>query len=143
MALYPKKKEKRSTTKQKRFVQYYEGDPVAAAKAAGYEAPHKAASVHMKNPVMISAIREREKANPDPRIMNRQERQILLTAIARDQKMGMPNRLKSIEMLCKMNGDFLIRHEVTESKEDVFRQEIRAAAIGFFNQTTQKERQTY
>jgi hypothetical protein len=57
----------------------------------------------------------------------------VLTTIARDEGAKNQDRIKSIETLCKITGDFIIKHEVGDSTQDALRQEVRQAAIDFFN----------
>ncbi len=95
------------------FIESYAGNATEAAVAAGYSV-HTARSQGQRlltNADIVKAIRERENKLLKPLIASRDERQELFTAIMRDTKERTSDRIKAGEALCKMNGDFLERHE--------------------------------
>jgi phage terminase small subunit len=119
--------------KQRKFIEYYDGNATKTAMIAGYKSPKYAANSLLKNELIIDKIREREKTNPDPLIATVVERKRFLTSVMRDEKQDMSHRIKSTELLCKMNADFTTKVEVADSTDDIFRREIRLAAMDYFN----------
>ena len=107
---------KKLTPKQQRFVLAYDGNGVAAARAAGYRGnDNTLASVSKENlqkPHIVRAIREREKMRMKQIILTRKERQIFWSATIRDENVPLRERLRASELLGRSEGDFLERHEV-------------------------------
>lgn len=101
------------TARQKRFVDAYEGNATAAARAAGFKNPNVYADDLMKNPRVIAAIQEREKERRSKIIATRDERLKHLTEIMRDLTQKTTDRLRAIEIMCRAEGDFIERQEIT------------------------------
>ena len=103
------------TARQKRFIDAYDGNATEAARAAGYSENKidNAAYKLMHTPVIMEAIREREKARSDAAIMTREERQKLWSDLARNVDETTRDRLRATELLGKSEGDFLDRQELT------------------------------
>ena len=101
------------TARQKRFVDAYEGNATAAARAAGFKNPNVYADDLMKNPRVIAAIQEREKERRSKIIATRDERLRRLTEIMRDDTQKTTDRLRAIEIMCRAEGDFIERQELT------------------------------
>lgn len=101
------------TARQKRFVDAYEGNATAAARAAGFKNPNVYADDLMKNPRVIAAIQEREKERRSKIIATRDERLRRLTEIMRDDTQKTTDRLRAIEIMCRAEGDFIERQEIT------------------------------
>lgn len=101
------------TARQKRFVDAYEGNATAAARAAGFKNPNVYADDLMKNPRVIAAIQEREKERRSKIIATRDERLRRLTEIMRDLTQKTTDRLRAIEIMCRAEGDFIERQEIT------------------------------
>lgn len=101
------------TARQKRFVDAYEGNATAAARAAGFKNPNVYADDLMKNPRVIAAIQEREKERRSKIIATRDERLRRLTEIMRDDTQKTTDRLRAIEIMCRVEGDFIERQEIT------------------------------
>jgi len=122
---------KRLTTKQQRFVDFYDGNATDAARKAGYKGNDATlAAVGLENPrkpYLVKAIQEREKKRNSQAIMDREERQKFWTKVARDEEiqkvavgMGeekkvveippkLSDRLRASELLGKSEGDFIER----------------------------------
>ena len=106
------------TEKQRRFVEAYlgkaSGNGTEAASLAGYDGDRKSLSViaanNLKKPSIRLAIEERTK--DDGTIASREERQQFLTRVMRTDFRKMPERLKAVELLCRMHGDFVEKHTV-------------------------------
>jgi hypothetical protein len=116
------------TTKQQRFVDFYDGNGEAAARKAGYKGSpaqlRVIASQNLTKFNISTAIREREQKRNMKDILTREERQILWTRIARgDERQEvtigkgenkhvvsippkMADRLRASELLGKSECDF-------------------------------------
>lgn len=122
----PNNPERELTLKQSRFVDAYlgkaNGNATEACVLAGYDGDRKSLAVigtnNLKKRIIRNAIEERTK--DDGAISSRDERQQFLTAIMRGEHRKMPERMKAVEMLCRMHGDFIERHSVdmTVSRKD-------------------------
>ena len=101
------------TPKQRRFVEAFQGNATAAAIAAGYsEKTAREQGRRLLTKVDIAdAIKKREDKTLAPLIASRGERQEKLTEIIRSLEEKTADRIKAIEILGKMNGDFLERVE--------------------------------
>ena len=123
------------TQKQRKFVDAYlgeaNGNGVEAAKIAGYEGGNLSvvACVTLKKPNVRLAIDERTK--DDGSIATRDERQAFLTRVMRTEHRKMPERMKAVELLCRMHGDFIERHKVDMT---VGRAEQKAEIVNFLDQ---------
>lgn len=101
------------TEKQRKYVEAYAGNGVAAAIAAGYS-PRSADKISrdlLRIPTIAAAIRDRERENIRPLIASRVERQEFWSNTMRDANEDARNRLKASELLGKSEGDFLDRIE--------------------------------
>lgn len=104
------------TIKQQRFIEAFNGNATAAARAAGYRHPDRIGSRLMTRPEIKSAILSREAAFTDETIATRAERQQFWSAVMRDDSVKLQDRLRASELLAKSEGDFLDRHELTGAK---------------------------
>ena len=96
------------------FIRLYEGDPLEAAKLAGYSAPWSAVKRLMKKPAIAEAVHDRERKTIEPLVASRIKRQEFWTNTMQDEKTNMANRLKASELLGKSEGDFIERHIVED-----------------------------
>ncbi|MGI6075498.1 MAG: terminase small subunit [Pyramidobacter sp.] len=103
------------TTRQRRFVDAYDGNATAAALAAGYSAKtaQRMGSENLSKPLVAEAIRARERKRASSAIATREERQAFWTATMRNVRAEMRDRLKASELLGKSEGDFIERQELT------------------------------
>lgn len=101
------------TSKQRIFVEAYQGNATEAALAAGYSAKNafKIGSELLQKSTIAKAIRSRETKRIKPLIANRQRRQQFWSSVMEDEEQPMKERLKASELLGKSEGDFLDRHE--------------------------------
>jgi len=78
---------KKLTTKQQRFVDFYDGNGYEAAKKAGYKGNYRTlvqtAKENLAKPYIAEAIAKREEKRNRKDIMSREERQAFWTKIAR------------------------------------------------------------
>lgn len=103
------------TTKQRRFVDAYDGNATQAAIAAGYS-PKTARAIGKENltkPLILAEIRRRDSIRSTPLIASRAERQQFWSSVMRDTEQQMRDRLKAAELLGKSEADFVERQEIT------------------------------
>ncbi|MCA9644748.1 MAG: terminase small subunit [Myxococcales bacterium] len=110
------------TQKQRLFVEAYvgpaKGNATEAARIAGYSGSDAVLAVtahgNLNNPKISDAI---QKAAPkvEP-VADREERMAWLSAIVRGEgeyaTASLSDRMRAAEMLAKMTGDFIQRHEI-------------------------------
>ena len=103
------------TTRQRRFVEAYDGNATQAAIAAGYS--EKTAEVigheNLRKPKILAEIKARETVRCTPLIASRAERQQFWSSVMRDKEQQMRDRLKAAELLGKSEADFVERQEIT------------------------------
>jgi phage terminase small subunit len=108
------------TEKQRRFVEAYvgeaQGNATRAAKLAGYSGKDDALAVRgaevVRNRKVQLAIEEARASVTSEAIATREERQTFLTRTMRDEGIEPKDRIKACEVLGKMQGDFIEKHEV-------------------------------
>ena len=110
---------KKLTTKQQRFVDFYDGNATEACRKAGYKGNentlNQMANKLVRNGKIKTAIEKREKLSNKRIIMDRESRQELWTMIALDKEERTETRLRASELLGKSEGDFIDRHELSGS----------------------------
>lgn len=99
--------------RQKKFAEYFVqcGNRTEAARKAGYSdsyAEHRADEL-WRNVEIQQYIRELSEKAQDERIMTARERQALLSDIARDEHEKTQDRVKAIDTLNKMTGEYTVR----------------------------------
>ncbi len=110
--------EKKLTPKQKAFIEHYAacGNATEAARLAGYS-NDKARIIGSQNLTKINiqaALGALTESSKRQRIATAVERQEFLTTMMRGEIECEPkDRIKACEVLGKMQGDFIDRHEVT------------------------------
>ena len=107
--------------KEKKFAEYMIkcGEPTEAALKAGYsEGTAKYASQWLKNPKspkykpeLVEYIKILADRLQDARIMTAKERQITLSDMAKDAENAPTDRIKAIDVLNKMTGEYLVKVE--------------------------------
>lgn len=118
------------TERQKRFAEYYAqcGNTVQSALRAGYSENYANARAHelLVNVGLAAYIRELSERAQDERIMTAKERQALLSDIAKDGGNDPADRIRAVDTLNKMTGEYVakIQAEVKTSDKlaDVFAQ---------------------
>ena len=108
--------------KQRAFVQAYDGNATAAAIAAGYSerTAYSIGGRLLKNVEIASAIHEREEAQRDKLIADRVERMMALTMIIRNLGETTRERIRAMDVLNKMTGEYLERVEIGQSEPVMF-----------------------
>ncbi len=118
------------TERQKRFAEYYAqcGNTVQSALRAGYSENYANARAHelLVNVGVAAYIRELGERAQDERIMTAKQRQALLSDIAKDGGNDPADRIRAVDTLNKMTGEYVakIQAEVKTSDKlaDVFAQ---------------------
>ena len=98
------------TTKQRRFIEAYEGNATQAAIKAGYSpkwADRQAHTLIEKNREIREAIQKREEQQRSELIADRTKRQMFWSRIMNDESESMATRLRASELLGKSEGDFM------------------------------------
>ena len=103
------------TERQKRFAEYYAqcGNTVQSAISAGYSEKYanSDACKILENPRVVEYIRQLTEKAQDSRIMTAKERQITLSDIAKETEYEPSDRIKAIDVLNKMTGEYLVKVE--------------------------------
>lgn len=126
-------KRKNLTTKQQRFVDFYDGNALDACRKAGYTNPIEMSRKITQNSTIMSLIASREAKRKKSTIATREERQEFWTQVYRGELtqpvvvgMGekqqvveippsMRDRLKAAELLGKSEADFTDKHIIDGS----------------------------
>ena len=116
--------------RQKKFSEYYvqSGNAAESAVKAGYSAKYANtnASKLLQNTTIANYIRELSEKLKDERIMTAKDRQVLLSDIARDDENEPNDRIKAVDTLNKMTGEYTVKVdakvEQSEKLADVFKQ---------------------
>ena len=116
--------------RQRKFAEYYaqSGNAAESAVKAGYSAKYANtnASKLLQNTTIANYIKELSEKLKDDRIMTAQDRQVLLSDIARDDENEPNDRIKAVDTLNKMTGEYTVKVnakvEQSEKLSDVFRQ---------------------
>ena len=105
------------TVKQKKFIQAYSGNATEAARIAGYKGNDATLAQvgyeNMMNPEINSQVMKRQDLEIQRIVMNRLDRQILWTELARSSSVEVKDRLKATELLGRSEGDFTEKLEVS------------------------------
>lgn len=118
------------TARQKKFAEYYAqcGNTVQSAVKAGYSENYANSRAHelLDNVGVAEYIRELAEKVQDDRIMTAKERQALLSDIAKDGGNAPSDRIKAVDTLNKMTGEYTVKVDTTvktsDKLADVFRQ---------------------
>ena len=116
--------------RQKKFSEYYvqSGNIVQSAIKAGYSENYANARAYelLENVGVSEYIRELSEKLKNERIMTAKDRQVLLSDIARDDENEPNDRIKAIDTLNKMTGEYTVKVdakvEQSEKLADVFKQ---------------------
>ena len=126
--------------RQKRFAEYYaqSGNAEQAAIAAGYSEKYARGNAYKL--VAISGIskyiKELTEKAQEARIMSVSERRALLSDIARNENEKTQDRVKAIDTLNKMTGEYItkiegnISAEINDPFKDLTTEELRKLAEG-------------
>ena len=111
------------TARQKAFIEAYQGNATEATLKAGYSEKTAGKIGHqlLEKTRISQAIQEREEKRRNELIMSREERMIALSAIGRNAEELTKERIKAIDVLNKMSGDYLERIETAQTGAEVFK----------------------
>ncbi len=105
--------------RQKKFAEYYaqSGNAAESAIKAGYSAKfvNTNASKLLQNTTISEYIRELTEKAKDKRIMTAKDRQVLLSDIAQNEDNETADRIRAVDTLNKMTGEYLSKLEVSGS----------------------------
>ena len=116
--------------RQKKFAEYYvqSGNIVQSAIKAGYSKNYANANACklLENVRVAEYIKELSDKLKDERIMSAKDRQVALSDIARSNEQDPSDRIKAIDTLNKMTGEYTVKVdakvEQSEKLADVFKQ---------------------
>ena len=107
--------------RQKKFAEYYaqSGNTVQSAIKAGYSEKYANADACkiLENPRVSEYIKELTAKAQQDRIITAVERQAILSDIAKSDEELTPDRIRAIDTLNKMTGEYLNKVEVSGSLE--------------------------
>jgi phage terminase small subunit len=108
------------TPKQTAFCEFYaqSGNLTDAAQKAGYSSPNKQGSEQLTKPHVRAYYDSLMSEVKNQRIMDAIERQEILTEIARNDEQQAKDRIKAIDQLSKIQGDYVQKHQVEISTVD-------------------------
>lgn len=101
------------TARQKKFAEYYAqcGNIVQSAIKAGYSEKYANARAYemLEDVGVAEYIRELSEKAQDERIMTAKERQALLSDMAKDDENAPADRIRAIDTLNKMTGEYVTK----------------------------------
>lgn len=103
--------------RQKKFAEYYaqSGNTVQSAIQAGYSENYANARAYelLENVGVSKYIKELSDKLKDKRIISAKDRQVILSDIAKSKDEETPDRIRAIDTLNKMTGEYLNKVEVS------------------------------
>lgn len=107
--------------RQRKFAEFYvqNGNAAESAKKAGYSEKFAAQNANklLKNTNVSKYIKQLSDKIEDKCILNAKDRQIILSEIAKDDMNEPSDRIKSIDVLNKMSGEYLQKVDITNRIE--------------------------
>lgn len=104
------------TPRQRKFAEHYAatGNVVQSAVAAGYSENYANGRAYelLENVGVASYLREITEKAQDERIMTAKARQVLLSDLARDPEQAAADRIRAIDTLNKMTGEYVTKTEL-------------------------------
>lgn len=129
------KQSKQLTEKQRRFIQAYmgkaQGNATEAARIAGYKKPMQQGSRLLTFVEVKKEIEARQVSSERRAILTREDRQELLSEIATTGGKDLGSRIKAMDVLNKMDGIYVQRHEI-KAHLTMTPQDTEQAAIEMF-----------
>ena len=112
------------TGRQKKFAEYYHecGNIVQSALKAGYSEKYASSDACkiLENPSVAAYIRELSEKTQTDRIMTARERQTLLSDLAKDAENDTADRIRAIDTLNKMTGEYTVKVDAAVKQENPF-----------------------
>lgn len=110
-------KDKLLNARQKKFAEYYaqSGNAAESARMAGYSEKFAAQNADklLKNTNVSEYIKELTAKAQQDRIITAVERQAILSDIAKSKDEETPDRIRAIDTLNKMTGEYLNKVEIS------------------------------
>lgn len=114
----------RLSERQKKFAEYYAqcGNTVQSAIKAGYSEKYANANACklLENVRVAEYIKSLTRKTQDERIMTARERQALLSDIAKDTENATADRIKAIDTLNKMTGEYIVKVDADVKQNNPF-----------------------
>lgn len=112
--------------RQRKFAEYYaqSGNAAESARKAGYSesyAEHRTDEM-LRNVEISQYIKELTEKAKDERILTAKDRQIMLSDIARGEENKAADRVKAIDTLNKMTGEYITKIEGSVDVQNPFEQ---------------------
>lgn len=108
---------KNLNTRQRKFAEYYaqSGNASESARRAGYSAKYINSNVQklLQNTAITEYIRQLSDKLKDKRIMSAKDRQVLLSDIAKDDRNEPNDRIRAVDTLNKMTGEYLNKVKIS------------------------------
>lgn len=105
--------------RQKKFAEFYaqSGNASESARQAGYSAKYINSNVQklLRNTAITKYIKELNEKQQQDRIITAKERQAILSDIAKNEEETPSDRIRAIDTLNKMTGEYLNKVEVSGS----------------------------
>lgn len=103
--------------RQKKFAEYYvqSGNAAESARKAGYSetyAEHRTDEM-LRNVEISAYIKELSEKAKDERILSAKDRQVMLSDIARNTSNEPSDRIKAVDTLNKMTGEYTVKVDTT------------------------------
>lgn len=104
------------TPRQRKFAEHYAatGNVVQSAVAAGYSENYANGRAYelLENVGVAAYLREITEKAQDERIMTAKARQVLLSDLARDPELAAADRIRAVDTLNKMTGEYVTKTEL-------------------------------
>lgn len=108
------------TERQRKFAEYYVqcGNAEQAAVSAGYSEQYARGNAYklVANSGVAAYIKQLSEATQTARIMTARDRQELLSDIARDEDNAAADRIRAVDTLNKMTGEYTTKVEASVQK---------------------------
>ena len=108
--------------RQKKFAEYYAqcGNTVQSAIQAGYSENYANANACklLENVRVAEYIRQLNEKAQDERIMTAKERKALLSDIAKNENEKTQDRIKAVDTLNKMTGEYVLKVDADVKRSD-------------------------
>ena len=111
------------TERQRKFAEYYNqcGNGADAARNAGYSesyAAHRTDKL-LRNVEIAAYIKQLSKTAKTARIMTARDRQELLSDIARDENKSAADRIRAVDTLNKMTGEYMQKQKNDNGEKEL------------------------
>ena len=109
--------------RQQKFAEYYSqcGNGADAARKAGYSesyATHRTDEL-LRNVEIAAYIKQLSEAAQTARIMTARDRQELLSDIARDEDNSAADRIRAVDTLNKMTGEYMTKQQNSSGEKEL------------------------